>query len=178
MAALFAFVNEKCFDVEEHSSKENDVSKKSSKSKDKAEANKDKSAVKIVFSSEKAQTVVQILFKLFASHILLSCQLHNTQYLIFYLVNQNRTYVKQFLKLNWEIFTTPNQASIIRQAAISHFSGFICRSQLVDAKILKKWLKTLFNWLLKYADLDSRHVVFSLILITQLLNHSFCLLTI
>jgi len=155
MAALFAFVNEKCFDVEEHSSKENDVSKKSSKSKDKAEANKDKSAVKIVFSSEKAQTVVQILFKLFASHILLSCQLHNTQYLIFYLVNQNRTYVKQFLKLNWEIFTTPNQASIIRQAAISHFSGFICRSQLVDAKILKKWLKTLFNWLLKYADLDS-----------------------
>jgi len=153
MDVLFAFVNEKCFDVEQ-SSNENDVIKKSSKGKDKEESNK-KSEAKIVFSSEKARPVVQILFKLFASHILLSCQLHNTQYLIFYLVNQNKNYVKEFLKLNWEIFTTSNQASIIRQAAISHFSGFICRSRLVDAKLLKKWLKNLFNWLHNYADLDS-----------------------
>ena len=147
MEALFDFVNEKCFVVEKSL---NEIDEKSSKNKDKTDA-------KIVFSSEKAQSVVQILFKLFTTHILLSCELHNTQYLIFYLVNQKREYVKEFLSLTWEIFRTPTQASMIRQAAISHFSGFICRSQLVDAKLLKKWLKKLFDWLHKYTALDSRH---------------------
>jgi len=160
MTVLFNFIRDKCYVMQEvEPTKGKDgfeeeaiTDKKPVLEDDIEKVVKNKVAV---FSPEKAEPIVKIMMKLFTTHLLTSHKLNNLQYIIFYLFNQNKTYAKEFISLTWEAFKCVNHASIIRQAAISHFSGFLCRSLEIGYKTLCKRLKQLVNWIHDYMNRDS-----------------------
>lgn len=111
------------------------------------------------FSLERRQELEQIFLKVFLVYILPSDKIQHVQYSIFYLASKNKKFAIDFLKLNWNVFTAANKASIIRQSAMSYLSGFLCRSLVVDAKLLKKWLTKIVVWIQAYMGRDNSHSV-------------------
>ena len=144
---LLAFVKKKTFIVEEV---------KTSTTTGDNDSKKEGVAEKLeTFSEDTGDPMMQTFLKLFTSHILTSDKLNSVQFIVFFLVNQSKAYIKQFLNINLEIFKSVNQASIIRQSAINHFGGFLCRSLEVGPKTLRKRLNQLVKWIHGYIGRDS-----------------------
>eukprot|EP00088_Acartia_fossae_P015583 TRINITY_DN1856_c0_g1_i2.p1 TRINITY_DN1856_c0_g1~~TRINITY_DN1856_c0_g1_i2.p1 ORF type:complete len:806 (-),score=215.08 TRINITY_DN1856_c0_g1_i2:792-3209(-) len=144
---LLTFVKKKTFLVEEV--KKSAATEKDDSKKEGAEEQLE------TFSKDTGDPMMQTFLKLFTTHILTSDKLNSVQFIVFFLVNQSKAYIKQFLNINLEIFKSVNQASIIRQSAINHYGGFLCRSLEVGPKTLRKRLNQLVKWIHDYIGRDS-----------------------
>jgi len=96
----------------------------------------------------------RLLLDIFPNYLLTTNKLGHVQFIYFYLASSNKSFAKRFLDMNWKTFTAVNNASFIRQSAMTHISGFLCRSLVSNEKMVKKWLTKIVNWMHNYLSKD------------------------
>jgi RNA polymerase I-specific transcription initiation factor RRN3 len=155
MQILFNFVRDQAF-VKQQVQQSKDITSVNLDNESLLEKSADvgKSA-DFIFSADQAEPLMKSLLALLTTHILYSDKLQNVHYVIYYLINQKKEYIREFLSITWHVFKSVNEASVIRQAAVAHFGGILCRSLNVNAKTLRKRLKHLIAWIRDYMNKDS-----------------------
>jgi len=102
------------------------------------------------FDHDKAMPVVNILMKIFSTHILPTFNIVHTQFLYLYLASLSPTICSRFLLENWRIFSNPNTPSVLRQTAMAYIASFLSRANFAPVTLVMSYLDRLTNWTLTY----------------------------
>jgi len=102
------------------------------------------------YCHEKASSVVDILMKIYTTHVLPTFNIVHTQFLYLYLASLSPTICSRFLLENWKIFCNPNTPSILRQTAMAYIASFLSRAKFVSPSLVMTYLDRITTWALTY----------------------------